>query len=259
MIDVYCTSAALNVEMRRAFTGTFDDVLYNDWSAFGDREGHCDCSVVVVAKPMEQRIVDLLRLLATKSQRGSSARAILFVEDTLTVREACPFAPPSNVIITRKQLRDTLLESISREASRAALAHMQYRILGETGAHAPLRRSIASLLEPDSCTTSVRAVAKLCDVNESTLHHYWISDGIADRTRLTLKQFLDVVVLLKARAQKAPGDQWVHVAATQKTSARHLQDVSRRMFGSWFGDRNHHGWISVVRYARELATALACA
>ena len=249
MIQLWSTDSGLRSEIERTADGYVPICHILDWNAFELNLRRDDCSIVAISLPLEDRVLSLLvRLIRGTALPDADAIPVLVV----TNNESLPYATRTGGLqlrsIARSEVKDALVASITSECARATLRYIRNEVDKKMKLHPALRRAICCLLRFDVNVSGVRALSHAVSRSESTLQHYWANDGVLQATKLTLKEFVDSVVLLKARVRKTTTlITWDDVATAQQTSVRHLQEVSRRLTGSWLGDRLPTQWVELSR------------
>ena len=75
--------------------------------------------------------------------------------------------------------------------------------------------------------------------------------GLRTMTGMSLKGFLDVALLVKARKRKTRQLRWQDVAEEYGTTERHLHDVARRYVGRWPGGSSAREWMLLAGRFRD--------
>jgi hypothetical protein len=142
-----------------------------------------------------------------------------------------------------------------RRESRAALCKAGLCVQEMQQCSGVLRSLFRLVLESEQPVIFAAQLAKRTSWHKSTLYEDWqrrIGDGAS------LKDFIDKVLLLRARRYKTPAVSWPQAAAECGTEKRHLQAISRRWMARWPGDRDGHTWIEFAdTFRAEFALLVA--
>jgi hypothetical protein len=203
--------------------------------------------VVVLSRPVEQRILDLLRQCGVKPHDSLAPTPIVIIDDGVEAQGTLRRSDLASIVVSRRDVRIMLRDAITRECARATLAFAKSQVGRIAEIHSLLQRALFTLFDCEQVLNSVRELARVLGVNDATLYHYWNRDGLQIITGMSLKGFVDVVALLKVRYQRDHKSTWNDVAIRHRTTARRLQDCARRIVGTWPGDRNHIAWLQLGR------------
>lgn len=156
---------------------------------------------------------------------------------------------PPLVLVTRRdpsnlrQLKDVLLDevvwtdalteelhaAIRRADAERRFRRLEQRLEDAAGLSPTLVAALTRALRRRPPLTSVQALAREVDRDRRTLWHHW-RNVIGEDDDLTLKGFLDWVLLLRAAARKTDSKSWREVAEELGVHARTLRRVARRQF-----------------------------
>lgn len=194
------------------------------WEAFRRLFPEARCAVVVAPDPDPELFARLQTL-----QHHHPEPAVVLV----TRRD------PSNL----RHLKDVILEEVVwtdalegelEAAIRRAEAERRFRRLAgrlaDAGDLSPtLAAALTRALRRRPPLTSVQALAGEVERDRRTLWHHW-RNVIGQEEDLTLKAYLDWILLLRAAARKTEDASWREVAEELGVHARTLRRVARRQF-----------------------------
>jgi hypothetical protein len=114
-----------------------------------------------------------------------------------------------------------------------------------------LARALRLLLSDDTAVHTDLELAALVGCSDSTLQRHWKSQGFCGATELSLRMFVDLVQLLKARSRKDGKVKWVAAAETCGDTKRHLKSLAKRRLGRWPREHEPEAWLACIRLVRS--------
>ena len=192
------------------------------WEAFRQLYPEAECAVVMAPDPPPE----LLARLGTLKRRHPD-RPVLLV----TRRDPAALRRLKDVVLEEVVWTDALEDELA-PALRRADAERRFRRLQrelEAAASLPptLARALALALRRRPPLTSVQALAGEVERDRRTLWHHW-DNAVGEDAELTMKGFLDRVLLLRAAACKNGGRSWREVSAELDVHPRTLRRVAGR-------------------------------
>lgn len=133
-------------------------------------------------------------------------------------------------LVWRRQVEEELEPAIMR-ALRRRFFHVAAREVQEApGLPEPLAEALSLALRRDPPPTSVQGLAARVGKDRRTLWHHWKNVTGPDG-ELTLKGFLDWVLLLRAASLKSAERSWASVARELDVHVRTLRRAAKRRLG----------------------------
>lgn len=206
------------------------------WEAFRRLYRDADCALVMAPDPGSE----LFARIGTLKERHP-ARPVLLV----TCRDPAVLRRLKDVVLEEVVWTDALDEELG-PAIRRADAERRFRRLQdelEAAGHLPetLVTTLALALRRRPPLTSVQGLAGEVERDRRTLWHHW-RNAVGEEADLTLKGFLDWVLLLRAAARKAEGRSWREVAAELDVHPRTLRRVAGRHFDRPLRELSEDAW-----------------
>jgi hypothetical protein len=226
-------------------------------SDFEERVTGCDC-LVFVATSTEREVISLLQKMLPASEEDSAScwPVVVVAEETIMASSAVLRRVP-HVVLGRSQIAQELVNAISQEAARATLSFLEWRLRSICSSSLLLSAALLALRAEGGVRT-VRILASRMRLAPSTLHHHWNREELRERTGLTFRQFLDIVVLLRIRARLGPRLTLAAVAAEYGTTDKRVRETFRLRVGAW-RHRDRGGWLALAAEPRSWGRATEAA
>jgi hypothetical protein len=257
VVRYWCVEPGLSTDIERALEGAQIDVAEClDASDLERVVSEASCCVVGLCSPPSDSTIALLHQLdARAAERLTTLSWPMIIVDDHSILERLSL---SLVIrhgtMSREWVARLLVIEIQRECARAALRFGILRVRAAAGLHATLADALVLALRGDPAAVSVKSLALLAQCRPRTLHEYWNAEV---STAVGLKHFVDVVLLLAARARKTPQLTWDDVADEYGTDVKHLRAVAHREIGFWPRRRGGaSAWITLADRFRQEAAGL---
>jgi hypothetical protein len=256
VVRYWCVEPGLSSDIERALEGAQIDAA--DCLDASDLErvvSEASCCVVGVSPPPSEDAHALLRQLDPQSAQRMAARswAIVVVDGHGILERLGLSRGIHQGTVRREDVVRLLVIDIQRECARAALRFGILRVRETAGLHATLADALVLALRGDPAAVSVKSLAKLAQCRARTLHEYWHAEV---STVVGLKHFVDVVLLLAARARKTPTLAWDDVADEYGTDVSHLRAVAHREIGLWPRRGGAGAWITLCDDFRHEVASL---
>lgn len=194
------------------------------WEAFRRLYPAAVCAVVAAPDPDP----DLFARLQTLRREPTDPPVIL-----VTRRDPGNLRELKNVLLEEVVWADALGEELETAVRRADserwFRRLEARLRGASGIPPTLAAALVRALRRRPPFTSVQALAGEVDRDRRTLWHHW-RNALDEDDELTLKGFLDWVLLLRAAAWKTEDRSWREVSEELGVHTRTLRRVARRQF-----------------------------
>lgn len=192
------------------------------WEGFRRRYPEAGCALVVAPGPEPE----LLARLQTLRRHHPEPSIVL-----MTRRDPSGLRRLKDVVVEEVVWTDAPEEELDA-AVRRAEAERRFRRMEEMLMEAreispTLAAALARALRRRPPLNSVQSLAGQVDRDRRTLWHHW-RNVVGEETDLTLKGFLDWILLLRAVARKTGGRSWRQVAGELGIHTRTLRRVARR-------------------------------
>ena len=204
------------------------------------------CTVVVLEWTDNPHLLTVLRRLtsiATESQRRRNA-LVLIEPLPGHARRSLGFEVDHPVVL-RDACRETLWDRMQREMIRIDLQRMSRLLERCADLHPLLRLALKEALVGTIPTRSVRELARRMRCHETTLQYHWRSE-IRDRSSLTLADFLDWILLLRARVLRELFEKPSGGAPRLGIAPARLERISRRLTGVKLREHDVRGWTATL-------------
>lgn len=132
-------------------------------------------------------------------------------------------------IVYYDEVRTKLVATLERIGSAAYLQEVEARLRAACGIATRLRGALCHACQSPDPVISVTRLAALERCDRSTLYRAW--GRLWGEDELTLDQFLDWLLLLRALPRKRAGQTWASLAAGLSVSERTLARTTRRILG----------------------------
>ncbi len=196
------------------------------WEEFRRLYAQADCALVVAPDPEP----DLFARLQTLQRNPSDPPVVL-----VTRRDPSSLRKLKDVMLEEVVWTDALEEELAAAVRRADGERWFRRLESELEAASDLSPTLVAALtralRRRPPLTAVQDLAGEVERDRRTLWHHW-RKVIGEEDDLTLKGFLDWVLLLRAAARKTPDRSWREVAEELGVHVRTLRRVARRQCDS---------------------------
>lgn len=223
MIPAFCPAERRTEPLERSLRAT--DVgkvrVLNRWIPFTRLAPEAECAVVALPGPAPRRVARLgewkrrhdpvpVVLAVTKKAAVARQLARLAVEELVWIRTTVPELAAA----VRRARTQGFMENTARE-------------LRETGLPASLRDALVTAVLQVPPFPTVSALSRSVERDRRTLWGHW-RRAAGDRTPLTLKNVLDLILLVRAVGMKVDGTTWNSIAASLQVGERALRRVSKQ-------------------------------
>jgi hypothetical protein len=248
-INVWCEDVEFRPKIARTLEAEGLDVMFpDDWSTFEHLLSNSACSVLVMSDPPSERVLELLLPTDAAGRALERTQSIVVIRDGSTIDSPGLISSFHHGTITRVEVARMLSDAILRESARAALRLAMFRAHGNAILPDGFRRAVILMCQADPPAASVQAAAAIASRDDSTMRGYWRN---AHMTELSLKRYVDVVLLLAARARKSVALKWSDVAREYDIGMPRLRAVAHREMGCWPGNGQAVAWLAFARRFRD--------
>lgn len=194
------------------------------WEAFRRLYPEAGCAVVAAPDPDP----DLFARLQTLQREPTDPPVIL-----VTRRDPTKLRELKNVLLEEvvwtDALEEELVAAVRRADSERWFRRLEARLREASGIQPTLAAALVRALRRRPPFTSVQALAGEVNRDRRTLWHHW-RNALNEADDLTLKGFLDWILLLRAAARKTEDRSWREVSEELGVHTRTLRRVARRQF-----------------------------
>lgn len=221
-----------------------------EWEDFRASLPEASCAIVLARKPSDSEVFADLQLF--RQEYGSGGPDVPLV--------LC--LPRSSAVLRR--LKDVIVEEVVwldeletelGPAVRRAGAERRFRACRDRVEAADrlsdsLNRALCRALTRHPPVTSVQRLAREVHRDRRTLWHHW-DNAVDDGIELTLKGFLDWIVLLRAAVERSGAGSWEQVAEEFGVHTRTLRRTARRRTNGPLGRLDDGGLEACFRRFEE--------
>lgn len=197
------------------------------WEEFRSSLEKADCAVVA-ARPSGGQLIADLQLLEDRhggADGGRPALVLCLPRTSRTLRRLKDAA--ADEVVWLDEVEAELPLAIRRGRAECRFREFRRRIADCEHLSPTLARAIGRALSRQPPVTSVQHLAEEVERDRRTLWHHW-NRAVEDSEDLTLKAFLDWVVLLRAAVERSGSESWEEVAHEFGVHARTLRRTARR-------------------------------
>lgn len=133
-------------------------------------------------------------------------------------------------LVWTSRLEEEIGPAVRRAVVRGALREAAREVRDDPAVPAPLAEALSLALRRDPPPTSVQQLAAEVGKDRRTLWYHW-RNTVGAGTEMTLKEFLDWVLVLRAASAKQQDRTWRSVAGEMDVHPRTLRRAARRRLG----------------------------
>lgn len=228
MLSLWVQDAAGRERARAALPADTQVRASDAWEWFRSSLAEATCGVVMAGRPSDAELFAELRRL--REVDGDDDR--LDVPLVLCLpRSSAVIRRLKDVIVEEvvwlDEMEEELAPAVLRAEAERRFRGYRRRVEGAEGLSTTLARALGRALTRHPPVTTVQRLAEEVDRDRRTLWHHW-HQTLAGDDALTLKGFLDWVVLLRAGVERTAADNWGRVAEEFDLHTRTLRRTARR-------------------------------
>jgi len=185
-----------------------------------------DCAVVVAAPSGDPEVLADLRLVRESDGPGAGVPLVLCVpRSSGSLRRLGEVS--ADEIVWLDALEEELAAAVQRAEAERRFRDLRRRLAERDDLSPTLSEALGRALTRRPPVTSVQRLAREVDRDRRTLWHHW-NRAVRSDAELTLKAFLDWIVLLRAAVERTDAESWEEVADEFGVHARTLRRAARR-------------------------------
>ena len=199
----------------------------DDWESFRKGLGGARCGVVAAGRSPDADLFAEVQLSRERSGNGDvPPPLVLCVPRTSTVVRRLGDLGADEVVWL-EELERELAPAVRRAEAERRFRDFRRRLEACDDLSPTLARALGRALSRRPPVTSVQRLAREVERDRRTLWHHW-NRSVGDGEELTLKAFLDWIVLLRAAVERTASRSWEEVAEEFGVHARTLRRAARR-------------------------------
>lgn len=243
MYTLYCFHSPLRDRLRTLLESRVDLRVCTDWLEFERIAPRANCAVVELDRLSDRWGFDRLLafqnreatplVLVTRGELGNARRL-----KRLSVEE----------VVWLEDVGEELLPAIRRAEVKDLLVHLRHELDGRNDLSRELRLALSYALDDPNPVRTQKELAVAAGCSRSTLIRHWEATIPG---HITLKTFLDWVLLARALSIKKATSSWRKVSEALGIPRETLSQVSRRLTGSPLGELDLEDIDAILRPFRK--------
>lgn len=250
MLSLWVQDAEARERARKALSGAGPVTACEAWEEFRATLPGASCGVVLARRPTDSEVfADLQLLREAMGADGPDVPLVLCLPRSSAVLRRLKDVIVEEVVWL-DELEAELAPAVRRAEAERRFRGYRRRIEAADRLSDTLARALARAVTRHPPVTSVGRLAREVERDRRTLWHHW--QGAVDReAELTLKGFLDWVVLLRAGVERTASESWEEVADTFGIHTRTLRRTARRRTDDRLGRLEEGGLERCFRWFEE--------
>lgn len=250
MLILWAQDPETSERAREALPDASDVRRCDGWEAFRGSLDEARCGVVLAGRPVDSGLFAELQLVRERGGNGGDPTPVVLC------------APRTSAILRRlgnggvdevvwlEELEEELTPAVRRAEAERRFRDFRRRLEGCEHLAPILAEALGRALSRRPPVTSVQRLAREVERDRRTLWHHW-NRSVGDGGELTLKAFLDWVVLLRAAVERTACESWEEVAEDFGVHARTLRRAARRRTDDPLGRLTNGGLEACFRCFEE--------
>lgn len=251
MLSLWVQDAAGREQARAALPADTEVRASGAWEAFRTSLADATCGVVMAGRPSDAELFAELRLLREIEAEdvGRDVPLVLCLPRSSAVIRRLKDVIVEEVVWL-DEMEEELAPAVLRAEAERRFRGYRRRVEGAEELSPTLSRALGRALTRHPPVTTVQRLAEEVDRDRRTLWHHW-HQTIAGDDGLTLKGFLDWVVLLRAGVERTATGNWGRVAEEFDLHTRTLRRTARRRTDAPLGRLDDGGLEACFRRFEE--------
>lgn len=226
MLIVWSEDAESRERARRSLPDGEEIVACGARDAYRASLEEADCAVVVAGPSADPEILADLQLVREADGPGAEVPLVLCVPRTSGALRRLGKVRADEVVWL-DSLEGELAAAVQRAEAERRFRDLRRRLAERDGIPPTLAKALGRALTRRPPVTSVQRLAREVGRDRRTLWHHW-NRAVPSEGELTLKAFLDWIVLLRAAVERTDAESWEEVADEFGIHARTLRRAARR-------------------------------
>lgn len=250
MVTVWAQDRDTRQRLHAALPDDVPSRSCSGWEEFRDSLDDTACAVVA-ARPTGAQLFADLQLLDGRGDGGDGTGVALVLclpRNSNGLRRLKDLTVDE--VVWLDELDDQLPRAVRRARAERRFREFRGRVARCDHLSPTLARAIERALTRQPPLTSVQRLAQEVERDRRTLWHHW-NRTVDDTDELTLKAFLDWIVLLRAAVERAGTESWEEVAQEFGVHARTLRRTARRRTEDRLGRLANGGLEACFRHFEE--------
>ena len=212
---------------RRALRDDLDVRTCDDWETFREALVGTACGVVAAGRSAEPEFFAELQLARERSGEDDVPPALVLCVPRTSAALRRLGDVDADEVVWLEDLGRELAPAVRRAEAERRFRDFRRRLEACDDLSPTLTRALGRALSRRPPVTSVQRLAREVGRDRRTLWHHW-TRSVDDGEELTLKAFLDWIVLLRAAVERTASQSWEEVAEEFGVHARTLRRAARR-------------------------------
>ena len=227
MLTLWAQDPETRERARGALPDDADVRTCEDWATFREELAGARCGVVAAGRSADSDLFAELQLVRERSANGDVPPSLVLCMPRTSAVLRRLGGLGADEVVWFEDLERELAPAVRRAVAERRFRDFRQRVEACDDLSPTLARALSRALSRRPPVTSVQRLAREVERDRRTLWHHW-NRSVDDGEQLTLKAFLDWIVLLRAAVERTASQSWEEVAEEFGVHARTLRRAARR-------------------------------